>query len=216
MILFFCPVVITWEPFLPNLRSYGNYGPLCWFHLELSDNCISSSYNKLFLHTIPDAVVCLVYIVKTVLILVVLCCLYCKLHMRVIGRAIPTLLILMIIEVVTMAWFILSAVPFENIVSSFSHWIPNVTVTTVTVSTVGILVGVAIYFPTYLCVRCWKSFYQHICSRRSQCPATEQNEEFEQQPAHLTKHGNVTKSKDGFLLTSHYRNFSINQPSPRN
>ena len=117
--------------------------------------------------------------------------------MRVIEGAIPTLLILMIIEVVMMTWFILSAVPFENIGSSFSHWITNVTVTTVTVSTVGILVGVAIYFPTYLCVRCSKSFCQCIRSRRSQCPATEQNEEFEQQPAHLTEHGNATKSKDG-------------------
>ena len=66
VILFFCPVVITWEAFLPNLRSYGNYGPLCWFRLELSDNYTSSSYNKLFLQTIPYA---LVYIVITVLIL---------------------------------------------------------------------------------------------------------------------------------------------------
>ena len=62
VILFFCPVVITWEPFLPNLRSYGNYGPLCWFRLELSDNCTFSSYNELFLQTIPYAVVCLIYI----------------------------------------------------------------------------------------------------------------------------------------------------------
>ena len=127
--------------------------------LELSDNCTSSSYNELFLQTIPYAVVCLIYIVKTVLILVVLCCLYCKLHMREIGRAIPTLLILMIIEVVTMIRFILSAVPFEKIGSSFSHWITNIAVTTVTVSTVGILVvGVAIYFPTCLYVRSWKLF----------------------------------------------------------
>ena len=139
----------------------------------------------------------LIYIVITVLILVVLFCLCCKLHMRVIEGAIPTLLILMIIEVVMMIWFILSAVPFENIGSSFCHWITNVTVTTVTVSIVGILVGVAIYFPTYLCACCWKSFCQRIRSRRSQCPATEQNEEFEQQPAHLTEHGNATKSKDG-------------------
>ena len=119
---------------------------------------------------IPYAVVCLIYIVITVL---------------------------MIIEVVMMIWFILSAVLFENIGSSFSHWMTNVTVTTVTVSTVGILVGVAIYFPTYLCVCCWKSFCQCIHSRRSRCPATEQNEEFEQQPAHLTEHGNATKWKDG-------------------
>ena len=73
--------------------------------------------------------------------------------MTVIGRAIPTLLILMIIEVAMMTYFILSAVPFEKIGNSFSHWITNVTVTTVTVSTLGILVGVAIYFPTYLCVQ---------------------------------------------------------------
>ena len=72
--------------------------------------------------------------------------------MRVIGRTIPTLLILMIIEVVMMTWFILS--PLKTLaVNSFSHWITSVTVTTVTVSTVGILVGVAIYFPTYVCVR---------------------------------------------------------------
>ena len=117
--------------------------------------------------------------------------------MRVIEGAIPTLLILIIIEAVMMTWFILSAVPFESIGSSFSHWITNVTVTTVTVSTVGILVGVAIYFPTYLCVHCWKLFCQCIRSRRSRCPATEQNDEFEQQPAHLTEHGNATKAKDG-------------------
>ena len=72
---------------------------------------------------------------RTVLILVVLFCLYCKLHMRVIEGAIPTLLILMIIEFVMMTWFILSAVPFKKIGSSFSHWIKNVTVTTVTVTT---------------------------------------------------------------------------------
>ena len=57
--------------------------------------------------------------------------------MRVIEGAIPTLIFLMIIKVVMMTWFILSAVPFENIGSSFSHWITNVTVTTVTVSTVN-------------------------------------------------------------------------------
>ena len=117
-----------------------------------------------------------------------------------------------------MTWFILSTVPVENIVSSFSHWITNVTVTTVTVSTVGILVGVAIYFPTYLCVCCWKSFCQCIRSRRSWCPATEQNEEFEQQPAHLTEHGNATKAKDGISYSQVTSETSpcINQPSPRN
>ena len=142
--------MITWEPFLPNLRSCGNYGPLCWFRLDSSDNCTSSSYNELFLQTIPYAVVCLIYIVRTVLILVVLCCLYCKLHMRVTGRAIPTMLILMTIEVVMMIWFILSAVPLKTLVVHFLTWMTNV-----------------IYFPTYLCVRCWKSFCQRIRSRRS-------------------------------------------------
>jgi len=45
LILFFCPLLNTWEPFLPQLPSYGNYGPLCWFRLELTDKAMSLPHN---------------------------------------------------------------------------------------------------------------------------------------------------------------------------
>ena len=47
--LFLCPLLNTWEPFLPQLPSYGNYGPLCWFQLELTNNCTYNTLNERFL-----------------------------------------------------------------------------------------------------------------------------------------------------------------------
>ena len=58
LILFLFPILNTWEPFLPQLPSYGNYGPLCWFRLELTDNCTTNKSEEHFLQAIPLAVVC--------------------------------------------------------------------------------------------------------------------------------------------------------------
>jgi len=160
LILFLCPTLNTWEPFLPQLPSYGNYGPLCWFRLQLTDNCTTSTSNVLFLHTIPFAVVCFGYSVLTFTISLVLCRMYCKFHMKTIGSRIIRVLVIPIIAIVTVTtfmiipeWFVLSAVPSKSLgrIGSFSGWLRNVTVTTV--STIGMLVvvGVYVYFPTYFC-----------------------------------------------------------------
>ena len=57
LILFLCLLLNSWEPFLPQLPSYGNYRPVCWFHLELTDNCTYNTLNERFLQAIPFAVV---------------------------------------------------------------------------------------------------------------------------------------------------------------
>ena len=160
LILFFCPLLNTWEPFLPQLPSYGNYGPLCWFRLELTDNCTTNKSEALFLQTIPFAVVCFGYCVLTSTILLVLCRMYCKFHTNTTGsriiRVIPTLAVVTIVTFMVMLWFILSAAPSKSLskVGSFSGWVRNVTVTTA--STVGMLVvvGVYVHFPTQLCLHC--------------------------------------------------------------
>ena len=81
LILFLCPLLNSWEPFLPQLPSYGNYGPLCWFRLELTDNCTSNAFNQRFLQAIPFAVVCFGYSVLTFTILATLCGIYCRFRM---------------------------------------------------------------------------------------------------------------------------------------
>ena len=55
LILFLCPLLNSWEPFLPQLPSYGNYGPLCWFRLNLTDNCTANTLDVRFLQAVPFA-----------------------------------------------------------------------------------------------------------------------------------------------------------------
>ena len=163
LFLFLCPLLNSWEPFLPQLPSYGNYGPLCWFHLELTDNCTTNKSDALFLQTIPFAVVCFGYCVLTSTISLVLCRVYCKFRTRKPGsriiRVIPTLIVVTIISFMVMLWFILSAIPSKSLskVGSFSGWLRNVTVTTA--STIGTLavVGIYVHFPKHLCLHCKRS-----------------------------------------------------------
>ena len=72
LVLFLCPLLITWEPFLPQLSPYGNYGPLCWFSLELTDNCSTNMSDETFLQAVPYAVLCLAYLVTTIISLITL------------------------------------------------------------------------------------------------------------------------------------------------
>ena len=65
LILFLCPLLNSWEPFLQQLPSYGNYGPFCWFRLELTDNCTYNTLDQRFLRGIPFAVACFGYSVLT-------------------------------------------------------------------------------------------------------------------------------------------------------
>ena len=82
VVLFLSPLLNTWEPFLPQLPSYGNYGPLCWFRLELTDNCTANTVDVRFLQAVPFAVVSLAYCVTFTISLITLCGLYYKFRMK--------------------------------------------------------------------------------------------------------------------------------------
>ena len=101
LILFLCPLLNSWEPFLPQLPSYGNYGPLCWFRLELTNNCTYNTYNGRFLQAIPLAVVCFGCFLLTFTISLILCGIYIRFHTTTIRghiiRVIPTVVILIIL-----------------------------------------------------------------------------------------------------------------------
>ena len=58
LILFLLPLPDTLVPFSPQLPSYGNFGPLCWFRLELIENCTVSTFDISFLHMVPFAIMC--------------------------------------------------------------------------------------------------------------------------------------------------------------
>ena len=181
LILFLCPLLNSWEPFLPQLPSYGNYGPLCWFRLELTDNCTYNTLNGRFLQAIPFAVVCFGYSVLTFTMLLILCGMYCKFRTTTIGgrivSVIPTVIILIILPIVVMVKFIVSAVP-TNAPGSFSAWLSNVTVTSVV--TIGALTaaGIYVYLPTHLCEQC----------RRAPHLSTGQNEQNGHQLVHPPVH----------------------------
>ena len=191
LILFLCPLLNSWEPFLPQLPSYGNYGPLCWFRLELTDNCTTSTSNVLFLQTIPFAVVCFGYFVLTFTISLALCRMYCKFRTKTIGSriirvlVIPTIVVVIVTSLMIVPeWFILSAVPSKSLskVGSFSGWLRNVTVTTA--STIGMLVVVGLYvhFPTHLC----------HCSLKASHSEREQNEQQIVHPPEVACHNTQT------------------------
>ena len=171
LVLFLCPLLNSWEPFLPQISSYGNYGPLCWFSLELTDNCTFNTFNERFLEAIPNAIVCFGYFVLTSTISLTLCGMYCKFRMKKSGnhiiRIIPTIAILTTLTLVMMMWFLLSAVSSKGFgkVGSFSAWLKNVTITTAT--TIGMLLAVGIYvhFPTHLYKQCKRA----VVMRRAPC-----------------------------------------------
>ena len=191
LFLFLCPLLNTWEPFLPQIPSYGNYGPLCWFRLELTNNCTYSTFNECFLEAIPNAVVCFGYFVLTSTISLALCGLYCKFRANKSGnriiRVIPTVVVLTILTLVMMLWFLLSAVSPKGfgIVGSFSAWLKNVTITTATTTGMLVAVGIYVHFPTHLCKQCRRATDLH-----QQIRPVGQNEGIEQQPAHPPEHNN--------------------------
>ena len=187
LILFLCPLLNSWEPFLPQIPSYGNYGPLCWFRLELTDNCTYNRFNERFLEAIPNAVVCFGNFVLISTVLLTLCGMYCKFRGKTTGahiiRVIPTIAILALLTLVMMLWFLLSAVRSEGFgkIGSFSAWLKNVTVTTATNIGMLLAVGIYVHFPTHLCKQCWTA----VVARRG---SARQNEELEQQPAYHPEH----------------------------
>ena len=154
LILFLCPLLNSWEPFLPQLPSYGNYGPLCWFRLELTNSCTYNTLNKRFLQAIPFAVVSFGYCVLTFTILLTLCGMYCKFRTTTTGgrivRVIPTTTVLVMLLIVVMAMYIVSAV-HTNGFGSFSAWLTNVTVITAAAIVMLMVVGMYVHFPTHLC-----------------------------------------------------------------
>ena len=167
LILFLCPLLNSWEPFLPQLPSYGNYGPLCWFRLNLTDNCTANTLDVRFLQAVPFAVVSLAYCVTFMISLFTLCGLYFRTRRTTICQFFPTLVVLTVITFVMMMWFIVSALPSKSLsdIRSYSTWLENVTATLA--ATIGVLVAVGVYihFPTELCKHCWEAFQQ---ARRQQ------------------------------------------------
>ena len=130
--MFLCPLLNTWEPFLPQLPSYGNYGPLCWFRLELTDNCTTNKTDELFLIAIPFAVVCFGSSVLTFTISLALCRIYCKFRAKTIGSriitVIPMIALVTVIAFMMMLWYIMSAISSKSHIGSFSTWLGSVTV----------------------------------------------------------------------------------------
>ena len=170
LILFLCPLLNSWEPFLPQLPSYGNYGPLCWFRLELTENCTYNTVDQRFLQAVPFAVACFGYSVLTFTILLTLCGMYCKFCTTAIGsriiRVIPTTVILIIIPLVVMAMFIVSAGPSGGF-GSLSAWLTTTTVITAVNVLMIVAVGIYVHFPTNLFEQC----------RRCPYLSTEQNKQ---------------------------------------
>ena len=158
LLLFLCPLLNSWEPFLPQLPSYGNNGPSCWFSLNLIDNCTTNNSDGLFLRTIPFAVACFGCCLLTLMVSLALCCTYCKFRTKTVGShiitVIPAVVVMTFVSFMMMVWFIIQAATTSSQIESlnFSTWLRNVTV--ITASTVGILVlaGVYIHFPTPLCL----------------------------------------------------------------
>ena len=162
LILFLCPLLNSWEPFLPQLPSYGNYGPLCWFRLELTDNCTYNTLNERYLQSIPFAVVCFGYSVLTFTISLTLCGMYCKFRTTTIGgriiRVIPTAVVLVILPLVIMVWFIKSAVHSDDF-GSFSAWLINVIGIKAANFVLLTAIGIYVHFPTHVCEQCRRSPY---------------------------------------------------------
>ena len=166
LLLFLCPLLNSWEPFLPQLPSYGNNGPSCWFSLNLTDNCTTNNSDELYLRTIPLAVACFGCCLLTLTVSLALCCTYCKFRTKTIGShiitVIPAVVVMTFVSFMMMVWFIILAATTSSQIESlnFSTWLRNVTV--ITASTVGILVlaGVYIHFPTQLCLHCKRALDQ--------------------------------------------------------
>jgi len=176
VVLFLSPLLNTWEPFLPQLPSYGNYGPLCWFRLELTDNCTANTLDVRFLQAVPFAVVSLTYCVTFTISLITLCGLYYKFRMKTTGRSlsrvIPKIFLLTVITFVMTAWFTFSSLPSKSLsdIRSFSTWLENVIATLAATIAILVAVGVYVHFPTHLFVGCRRA--SHLATRHLQNPIT--------------------------------------------
>ena len=165
LILFLCPLLNTWEPFLPQLPSYGNYGPLCWFRLELTDNCTTNKADELFLIAIPFAVVCFGSSMLTFTISLALCRIYCKFRAKTIGSriitVIPMIALVTVIAFMMMLWYIMSAISSKSHIGSFSTWLRSVIVAPAGTIAMLVVVGVYVQFPTHLCcLRCNRALHR--------------------------------------------------------
>jgi len=164
LLLFLCPLLNSWEPFLSQLPSYGNYGPSCWFSLGLTDNCTTNKSDELFLLTIPFAVACFGCCLVAFTMSLALCCTYCKFRTKTVGShiitVIPAVVVLTVVSVGMMVWFIVQSAATSSEIGSFSDWLRIMTVTTA--CTIGILVfvGVYVYFPTQLYLHCKRVLHQ--------------------------------------------------------
>ena len=158
LILFLSPLLNTWEPFLPQFAPYGNYGPLCWIRLELTDNCTTNAQfniNALYLQTIPFAIVAFICSVLASMTLVTLCGMYCKFRMRTTGTRIsifiPPMAILIFVMFLSGVYFTTISAIYKNI-KSFSSWLSDVTVTLSVAIGSLVIIGVYVHFPMKLCL----------------------------------------------------------------
>ena len=160
LILFLSPLLNTWEPFLLQFAPYGSYGPLCWFHLELDDNCTTSATHNsgidaLYLTNIPFAIGAFIGSVLASMTLVALCGMYCKFRMRTTGtrisRVIPPMAILIFVLFLAGVYCIIISVNYKN-TKSFSFWLSHVTVKLAATIGVLVIVGVYVHFPMKLCL----------------------------------------------------------------
>ena len=187
LVLFFGPLLISWEPFLPQIPSYGNYGPLCWFRLELTSNCTYNTLNECFLQSIPAAVVSFGCFLLTFTVFLTLCGMYCKFRSTTIGgrivRVIPTVVILIILPLVVMVWFIKLAVHSAGF-GSYSAWLTNVTGIRAASLVLLAAMGMYVHFP------------KHVCKQCRRCPYLSTGQT-ELQPPHPpeTKHSNSTPTR---------------------
>jgi len=173
--LFLCPLLITWEPFLPQLPPYGNYGPACWFSLELTENCTADTSDVTFLQAGPYAVVCFVYFATVTVSLITLCGMYCKFRTTTIGsrisRVIPTLVGLTVISILLTTWYTYAGIPSQSVaeIQSFSSWLLNVTNTLAPATiVVPVVVGIYVYFPAHLCCCCTTTRASRLSTRNVQ------------------------------------------------
>ena len=164
---FFFPVLVTVEPFVPafHLDPYGNYGPICWFHLKIDENCTypnsKSLYNtQRYLWTLPFTIMSSLLWILTLIIAVMLCFMYCNFNKTRTGanitKAIRQAVILTVATLVCVAWFIQFFLQSVKQSESFSSWIENVTITPVAVTLIVILVALYIHFPLQLLHNCCK------------------------------------------------------------
>ena len=163
---FLFPVLITWEPFIAPLASYGDYGPLCWFHLEIDENCtyknkVSLSKDEYFLWTLPFAIMSFLLWALASIITIMLCCMYCRFHKTRMGgrirRAIGHALFLTVASFVCLVWF--SQFLLQTSIKpskTFSSWIANVTITPMTVTGIVVLMASYVHLPVQWLYNCCK------------------------------------------------------------